>query len=315
MEKIAKKYLKIYHNPAETNDIYTYADWEEYLNQQVEIGTRIDERRKDADITIYVALIKNPYLLGLSQAFQNNDYELLNNAIYHYSKHRLLDIKAGGYDHCLYFWNVMDSMACNYKEAVEKCFPEELGLCKNGYPFYVVASNLLMSLWYKNQQWMELAYPAGEKFLRQKKGLWEKAIVAYLMALSKNDIEKATEALCDVCKYSTRLDRPKIYKCFCTEAQGLYQIARYILSEDDFNRIEMPMNDNFCKGLISWQSEHHYPEKGKMIVHYPEKLDVMNHILDLPLPRCILMGSGSRQTIDTEQMKKNLIAEFAGVDS
>ena len=64
----------------------------------------------------------------MSQAFQNNDYELLNNAIYHYSKHRLLDLKAGGYDHCLYFWNVMDSMACNYKEAVEKCFPEELGL-------------------------------------------------------------------------------------------------------------------------------------------------------------------------------------------
>ena len=66
-----------------------------------------------------------------------------------------------------------------------------------------------MSLWYKNQQWMELAYPAGEKFLRQKKGLWKKAIVSYLTALSNKDIEKATEALGDVCKYSTRLDRPK----------------------------------------------------------------------------------------------------------
>ncbi|WP_419393286.1 hypothetical protein [Cytobacillus praedii] len=70
MEMIAKKYLKIYHNPAETNDIYTYADWEEYLNQQVEIGTRIDERRKDADITIYVALIKNPYLLYCLKLFR-----------------------------------------------------------------------------------------------------------------------------------------------------------------------------------------------------------------------------------------------------
>ena len=52
-----------------------------------------------------------------------------------------------------------------------------------------------------------------------------------------------------------------------------------------------------------------------MIVHYPEKLEVMNHIFDLPLPRCILMGSGGRKTIDTERMKKNLIADFAGVDS
>ncbi|MEC2076327.1 hypothetical protein [Metabacillus fastidiosus] len=311
MEKIAKKYLKIYLNPVETKDVYTYVDLEDYINRQFEIYTRIYERRKDPDICTYLALIENPYLLGLSMAFQNNDYELLNNTIYHYSKHKLLKIRSGGYDHCIFFWRVMDSMACNYKEVIENCYPVELGLCNNGYPLYIVASNLLMSLWYKNQQWMELAYPAAEKFLSQKKGLWEKAIVAYLMALSNNDMDRATEELSNVCKYSTRIDRPKVYKCFCTEAHGLYQIARYILPEDDFLQIVIPANDNFCKGLISWQREHKYPEKGNFIVHYPDKLDVMNHILELPLPKCILLGSSKKKTVDVEQMKKNLIAEFA----
>ncbi|WP_066224207.1 hypothetical protein [Metabacillus fastidiosus] len=311
MEKIAKKYLKIYRDPVQTKDVYTYVDLEDYINKQFEIYISICEGWKDPDIGTYLALIKNPYLLGLSMAFQNNDYELLNNTIYHYSKHRLLNITACGYDHCKYFWRTMDSMACNYKEVIENCYPVELGLCNNGHPFYIVASNLLMSLWYKNQQWLEIAYAAGEKFLGQKKGLWDKAIVAYLMALSNNDMDKATEELSNVCKYSTRIDRPKVYKCFCTEAHGLYQIARYILPEDDFLQIVMPANDNFCKGLISWQREHKYPEKGEFIVHYPDELDVMNHILELPLPKCILLGSGKKRKIDVEQMEKNLIAEFA----
>ena len=310
MEKIASKYMDIYTNPIDTKYVRTYKDLDDYLNKKMETYEEYFENSNDGDIFLYLALIDNPYLLGLSIAFQNNDYELLNNSIYHYSKHRLLDITSAGYDRCWYFWNCLDGMACNYKEIIEKCYPVELGLCNNGYPFYVVASNLLMSLWYENQQWMEIAYPAGEKFLRQKKGLWEKAIIAYLMALSNNDMDKATEELSNVCKYSTRLDRPKLYKCLSTEAHGLYQLARYILSEDEFNQIGLPDNDNFCKGLISWQREHEYPEKGKFILHYPDKLDVMNRILELPLPECILINSGKKKTIDVEQMKKNLIAEF-----
>ena len=310
MEKIASKYLEIYNHPLDTKYVYTYTDLDDYLNKTMETYEEYLKERNE-NIFLYLALIKNPYLLGLSMAFQNNDYELLNNSIYHYSKHRLLVIQDGGYDHCGYFWKVMDGMACNYKEVIGKCYPIELGLCTNGYPLYIVASNLLMSLWYKNQQWMEIAYPAGEKFLSQKKGLWEKAIVAYLMALSNKDMDKATEELSNVCKYSTRLDHPKLYKCLCIEAHGLYQIARYILSEEDFNRISLPDNDNFCKGLISWQREHEYPEKGKFILHYPNELDVMNRILELPLPVSNLLGSGKKKIVDVEQMKKAMVAEFA----
>lgn len=310
MEEIAKKYLKIYNNPLETKDMRTYADMDDYINQKVAVYEKHFTKRSDDIIFLYLALIEEPYLVGLATAFQHKDYELLNDSIYHNTKHRLLNLSASGYDHCGYFWEVMDGMACNYKDIIGKCYPIELGLSNNGYPLWIVASNLFMALWYKNEQWMERAYPAGEKFLSQKKGLWEKAIVAYLMALSDHDMEKATEELNNVCKYSTRIDRPKLYKCFCTEAHGLYQIARYILSEEDFNRIGLPDHDNFCKGLISWQKEHEYPEKGKLILRYPDELDVMNHILELPLPTCILSGSGKKKTVDVEQMKKELVVEF-----
>lgn len=309
VEKIAKKYLKIYNNPEETKYVEVYDDVEDYINRQFVTYRELFERGEDSNIFLYLSLIKNPYLLGLATAFRNHDYELLHNAIYHYNKHRLLNIHASGYDHCTYLWEVLDSMACNDVQVIEKCYPVELGLSNNGYPFYIVGSNLLMALWYKNQEWMELAYSEGDKFLGQKKALWERAIVAYLMALSNHDPVKATEELSNVCKHSVRLDRPKLYKCFCTEAHGLYQLARYILPEEEFSRIGLPDNDNFCQGLISWQQEHGYPEQGKFIIQYPGELEVMNRILELPLPTCILEGSKKR-TVAVDQMKQDLIAEF-----
>lgn len=310
LEKIAKKYLKIYRDPEQTIDVHTYKDWNDYLDKQLTTHEKIQESEKADDIRLYVALIKNPYLIGLATAFQTNDYELLHNSIYHYSKHRLLHISDSGYDHCTYFWKVMDSMACNYKDVIESCYPEQLGLCQNGYPLFVVASNLLMALWYENEQWMELAFPAGEKFLNQKKGRWEKAIVTFLMALSTKDMAKASEELSNVCKFSTRIDRHKIYKSLCTEAHGLYHIARNILAEDDFLRIEVPTHDNFCSGLLLWQKEHDYPERGKMIITYPEELNIMNRILELSLPQCTLVGSGKKQTVDVESMQRKLLEEF-----
>lgn len=313
MEKIAKEYLKLYHDPAETKLVITYTDMDDYLNQQLEIyhwlQVKAKEEGEEYNIFMYLALINNPYLLGLALAFQEQDYELLNNAIYHHSKHRLLQ-PSGGYDHSGEFWPVMDAMACNNVKALEACLPKKLGLSKNGYPAFVVASNLLMALWYNNEAWMKIAYPAGVKMLKQKKTLWEKAIVTFLLALANRDMQQASEALSNVCQSSRRIDRPKLYKCLAIEAHGLYHIARYLLPEDDFNQIEMPDNHNFCKGLINWQKEHHYPERGELIIDYPGELQFMNRILELPLPVSILEGTGKRQMIDSDKMEAQLIEQY-----
>lgn len=311
MEKIAKEYLKLYHDPEKTKLVYTYTDMDDYLNQQLETYHWLEEKAKEEDrennIFIYLTLIQNPYLLGLAIAFQRQDYELLNNAIYHDSKHSLLKLPGGGYDHSGDFWSVIDAMACNNIEALEACLPVELGLGKNGYPAFVVANNLLMALWYNNEAWMKTSYPAGVKMLKQKKSLWEKAIVSFLIALADRNMHQASEALSNLCKSSRRIQRPKLYKCLAIEAHGLYQIARHLLSEDDFNQIEMPDNHNFCKGLVNWQKEHNYPEKGELIVDYPGELQFMNRILKLPLPKNILKGTGKRQMIDTDRMEVELM--------
>src|SRR5699024_12670101 len=102
VEKIAKEYLKLYHDAETTKLVYTYTDMDDYLNQQLETYHWLEEKAKEEDrennIVIYLTLIQNPYLLGLAIAFQRRDYELLNNAIYHDSKHSLLKLPGGGYE-------------------------------------------------------------------------------------------------------------------------------------------------------------------------------------------------------------------------
>ncbi|MFC7366620.1 MULTISPECIES: hypothetical protein [Bhargavaea] len=308
MEKIAKEYLKLYRDPEVTEYLYTYEDLEEYLQEQKETYKRLHEKATEAGKEIdpfgYKYLLQNPYLTGLYLAFQKQDYEMLHNAIYHNSKHELSKFSSGGYDHSGNFWKVLDAMASNHVETVEACLPEELGLGKNGYPPFVKTSNLLMALWYRNDEWLDAAYTEGTKLLGQKKGLWEKAIMEYLLAIADRDADRATEALGNVCKTSRRVDRPKLYKSLCTEAHGLYHIARHLLPENLFDQIEIPNNPNFCRGLIDWQKEHGYPETGELIVDYPDELGFMNRILNLPVQRCVLEGSGKRQTVDVEEMKK-----------
>ncbi|KZE37816.1 hypothetical protein AV656_09830 [Bhargavaea cecembensis] len=312
MEKIAKEYLKLYRDPAVTEYLYIYEGMDEYLQAQKEMYWKLHEKAMEAEKQIdpfgYKSLMRNPYLTGLYLAFQERDYEMLHNAIYHNSKHELSKFSSGGYDHSGNFWKVLDAMASNHVDVVEACFPEELGLCKNGYPPFVKTSNLLMALWYQNDDWLGAAYTEGTKLLGQKKGLWEKAIMEFLLALADQDADRASEALGKVCKTSRRVDRPKLYKILCTEAHGLYHIARHLLPEELFNRIEMPDNPNFCEGLVKWQEEQGYPEMGALIVHYPGELGFMNRILNLPVQRCVLEGSGKRQTVDVKEMKKRALA-------
>src|SRR5699024_9107465 len=111
----------------------------------------LEEKAKEEDrennIFIYLTLIQNPYLLGLAIAFQRQDYEMLNNAIYHDSKHSLLKLRGGGYGHSCDLCAVVDDIACSNIEALEAWLPVELGFGKHGYPAVVVADNLSMALW------------------------------------------------------------------------------------------------------------------------------------------------------------------------
>lgn len=310
MEKISAHYLKLYQEELKADAFDVYKDMEDYLRKERERFLHFFEQESEVSIVLNIDYMKSPYLLGLAMAFENEDYQLLNDAIYHHTKHRLLAVSATGCDHSSNFGAVLDGMACDYQEGIEQCFPEALGLCTNGYPMFVVGGNLLMALWYQNEEWLPTAYQAGEKFLGQKKGLWEKAVISFLLALADQDPRRASEALNDVANYSRRLDNPKLYKAFCTEAHGLYQIAKHLLSAADFKKIQLEDKKNISHAFIAWQEKKALHSERRLIVNYPAELQVLNDILQLPIPVSQLTGKGKRKILDDEQMKKNLVAAF-----
>lgn len=291
MLKAANKYIKLYEKAMyEDLNVKVWQSAEEYIKEQRKVYEkylRDSETALDVKIQLYLSLIKNPYLLGLYESFKKDDWRLLNNTLYQYGRQRMLSIIADGYDQSGEFLEVLDCMACNDTQALEKSYPEILGLSRNGYPAFVTASNLLFVLWYHKDEYAEEVILKAKKMLKQKKSLWEKAIVSFLIALYDKNIDEAGNQLNQVCVTSRREHKMKLYKCFCSEAHGLYNIARNILPKELFDQLKMPEDEAFIKEFAIWQKKEGYPV-GEIFLTYPEDMDFMNCILKLPLPECRL---------------------------
>lgn len=312
MLKISKKYVKLYE-AVDNNSNKNWKSVDEYLQAQMDIYEEIllekcDDLEKKIKLHLY--FIDNPYTLGLYISLKNENWKLLNDALYQSAKQRLLDITEDGYDHSGEFWEVMDAMACNDVEALEACFPSDIGSCNNGYPTFVVASNMLIKLWYSTFEKDDEVVKKARKMLTQKKSLWEKAIVGFLLAIYDKDMEDASRQLNEVCKSSRRIDKPSLHKYFCPEAHGLYNIARIILEKDIFEKLKFPEDDAFIDEFAMWQMDNNYP-KGEIFIVYPKELDFMNRILECDIPKCRLHNPYKNKNVmyrDCETMR-TLIAK------
>lgn len=314
MLKISKKYVKLYE-AVDNNSNKNWKSVDEYLQAQMDIYEEIllekcDDLEKKIKLHLY--FIDNPYTLGLYISLKNENWKLLNDALYQSAKQRLLDITEDGYDHSGEFWEVMDAMACNDVEALEACFPRDIGLCNNGYPTFVVASNMLIKLWYRTFEKDDEVVKKARKMLTQKKSLWEKAIVGFLLAIYDKDMEDAIRQLNEVCKSSRRIDKPNLHKYFCSEAHGLYNIARIILEKDIFEKLKFPEDDAFIDEFAMWQMDNNYP-KGELFIVYPKELDFMNRILECDIPKCRLHNPYKNKNVmyrDCETMRTLIVREL-----
>lgn len=311
MLTISKKYIKFYE-AGDNNSNKNWKSVDEYLQAQKDIYEEILlEKHDDLEkkIKFHLYFIDNPYTLGLYISLKNENWKLLNDTLYQSSRQKLLDITEDGYDHSGEFWEVMDAMACNDIEALEACFPQNIGLCNNGYPAFVIASNMLIKLWYNTFEKDDKVLEKARKMLTQKKSLWEKAIVGFLLAIYDKDMEYASRQLDEVCKSSRRIDKPSLHKYFCPEAHGLYNIARMILEKDIFEKLKFPEDEGFIDEFAIWQKDNNYP-KGELFVVYPKELDFMNKLLRCNIPICRLHKPYRNKKVmyrDCETMREDFL--------
>lgn len=196
----------------------------------------------------------------------------------------------GGYHHEYSSWCVLEGISAGNAKYIARILPPELALVKNYLePFAPAAAHLLAGLWYKDKKSLEEGISMGERFLTQKKpALLEKAMIAFLMDLLAEDMEKASQDLLAVCKNYRNFKRhPFGIRPFCTYAHGLYGLAQLLLPKEKFEKLQMPKHKEFLADYAKWLRECPEPDLS-LYFHYPEEMKWVSEILEAPCARLVL---------------------------
>ncbi|MDD3141428.1 MAG: hypothetical protein PHX08_21025 [Lachnospiraceae bacterium] len=250
----------------------------------------------------YELLSMNLYGDWLMQAIDSHDMQSLNDVIFQEERYSLLPGGPSGFDHCWFAWPIMDAIACGDYETFERRLPHELGLSKNGYPFYIHVTNMLMALWYQDEAMLHDALPRADKFTTTKHSIWERAIVSFLCALSRHDIlamETALQTLCD--HYNRRKSSRETHKdkeTLCVNAYGLLMLAYRIAPE---LKIKYPDSKNFIKEFADWRIHNKEPEL-KLYHTYPPEGDIFNKLLMAP----VAIGRVSQPYLNDKDYEKRI---------
>ncbi|MGE7675108.1 hypothetical protein ACQKMV_16250 [Lysinibacillus sp. NPDC094403] len=232
-------------------------------------------------------LLKTNYDIWLDECFLHHDWQKWNNLIFQQMRYQLLPGCDGGYDHCQNTLHILEAFACGDNETMERILPSELGLTKNGYPFYIVMSNLLRAIWYRDEILLQKALSAAEKFVGTKKPQWERSGAAFLLALHKEDVEAMGEHLQNLCSGYMRADFSKAMKQLCVPAHGLYCLAQNLMPAEIFQQIKMPEHKNFSQGFAKWRIENPQPIL-KLYFEYLAPLEILNKIYMAPVAKSII---------------------------
>ncbi|MCL1700647.1 hypothetical protein [Lysinibacillus sp. Bpr_S20] len=289
-------------------------NYEEIVKDAKEGATQDHELLEEITKSMSFGLIKTNYDIWLDECLIHQDWQKLNNLIFQEMRYQLLPGCSGGYDHCNNTLHILEAFACGDNETMERILPSELGLTKNGYPFYVVMSNLLRAMWYRDEILLQKALNAAEKFVGLNKPQWERSGAAFLLALHKEDIEAMGEHLQNLCSGYMRADFSKAMKQLCVPAHGLYCLAQNLLPAQIFQQIKMPEHKNFSKGFANWRIENPQPLLTLYFV-YPAPLEVLNKIFMAPVAKSIISQPylHSDNSYHSPQLKKKWFLDEAAM--
>lgn len=262
-------------------------NYEKIINNAKVATAEDNEVFKKLTKSMSLGLLKTNYDIWLEECLIQEDWQKLNDLIFQQMRYRLLPGSSGGYDHCRNILHILEAFACGDNEVMERILPRELGLTKNGYPFYIVISNLLMAMWYKDETLLKKAIDAAEKFVGTKKPQWERSGVAFLLSLHNEDVEVLEKHLQDFCVGYMRADFSKAMKQLCVPAHGLYCLAENILPSELFQQIKMPEHKSFSQGFAQWRNDNPHPRLN-LYFEYPAPLEILNQIFMAPVAKSII---------------------------
>ena len=147
------------------------------------------------------------------------------------------------------------------------------------YPAYRPATDMLIGLWRRDSSVLDSAVPGAKKFVSGKSPQWDRATVAYLLAVYEKNPEEAGIQLELLCKGAMRSDfDPDTDKVLFVPAHGLYQLAACLWDEALFRQLPMPGHKIFSREYAVWRNTH--TVQPALYAEYPDP--ELNHILTHP---------------------------------
>ena len=221
-------------------------------------------------------------------ATKNRDYALLRNVFYHEIKLQIIPLSSGGVDHSHGFRDMLNLIACDDFQNIYRIFPEGLPLASNGYSMYVKATNLVLCMLY-NKDGKEV-YDQGKvieqarKYIESKQPVWDRAVVACVLAIMQHDMSCFSENIQKVCEGYSKQDIIKYRKLQCDPAYGLIVLAKHFCTKEEFESIKYPEYKNFDKGYIDWfLNLETFPDD--LCFEYKGTYVQMNDILKMPIAK------------------------------
>lgn len=225
-----------------------------------------------------------PYAKYLEAVLKEQNWEKLNNLIYQENCVRSFEALTNGETHYWAFLDMLAALATSNLKIFELLLPRKMEKVTNIFSLYKPATNMLIGLWYHDEDVLKDTIPKAKKFVNGKRPQWERAIVAYLLALYEKNPKEAQEQLQRLCKTAMRSDIAD--KILFVPAHGLYQLASYVWNQELFHQLAMPDHKSFSKEYAIWRNTQSI--QPKLFITYPDSK--INQMLIDPSDEIIALG-------------------------
>ncbi len=316
-DKTKNKLLKSYFEITEERyDFFpklfkSIEDYQLYLEKKFENHIN-NKPSEEEQIRLALRLFPNArrvVYLGVMESLKENDYSYVDKALNTYIKFMMLQVSPSGADHCMFSWDLPPIIFALKKfDTIKKVFPKECGLSTQKVIWGSIVTNLIMYLYYKEEDWKEKIASDIDKYLNKKDSLENQSIVKALLTLVNKDFKQFSLELSNICKgrkRSKEFDENEFTRQFSFYSLGLYNFAVYLYPKD-VDKITLPDDNNFLTDYLLYQKNNNY-SANSFIIQFTEPLLLLKRMFKVETPVISLMKYGRNYVVDCESFNNELV--------
>ena len=304
-DKLVKLYCEL------QDEGHYYRSLNSFKKEQVKRGGYCADAPTEDQVEMWLRLLGgdgyNLVYLGAMLALQKDDMRYLDDALYTATSMMQFASMSSGYDHCIYAWNLLPVLlSANRFDDIKRIFPKENGLSKNGMRVLKLITNLVMYLYYGEEEWRAEAVDEGRSFSK-KAPIEQRAVVDGLLSLVDKDLDRFAVELDNICKGKRRArgyGDNKFTGRFPFFALGLYNFARRLYGEEVEN-ISLPDDAGALIELHEYQKANDYAT-GKNIADFKESVPLLDVLINIELPPMYLVYDKRYGYTDIDRYKSDV---------